>query len=376
MRKRAFVCVLLCVLLCWAAVSQTQPSTATPEASQHYYVSDGKVLLAVTGDPAHANCSNWQFWLYPHSVHLERSGAGLAYVRWGVVQGESSGAIVRQLAVYQQFEEAYAKFFGPSAWGRFTFSYAIGPIALAGARQPDTSSTLLRSRIDYLNRRLEGVVEEVSASLTNGERREVPLLVEAYFQQVRNSVQDLARFYARLARLPAQSNYLDQELALLTPGVSQAENGAAQVTAFLPSVKLPADKNWMSYSETGGSEGTHSVTIAQISSTVWVEQSWTGGNGSMAGTNIITVVPFQEIGSLEAFVSQSALHAGWTVVIHSANPDGFPEKVTSPVRITGTRTYPAVDLKTNDQSVYLEFSNPSEAQDAYAYFLYHKQRGS
>jgi hypothetical protein len=52
------------------------------------------------------------------------------------------------------------------------------------------------------------------------------------------------------------------------------------------------------------------------------------------------------------------------------------QSVTSPERVTSKRTYPAVNLKTSGESVYLEFSDSRQAHEAYAFFLYHKERGT
>jgi hypothetical protein len=379
MRRAFFVSVFFCAFLCRPIPSQTIGSSSAPlsgPAQPSYYVTKGDTLQVVAGDPAGATYANWQVWLYPRSVAVGRSIAGLAYVRWGVIEGASSGAVMRQLAAYQEFERAYTRLFGPNAWDGFTFFYSVGPIGVAN-EQTDSSNTLL-SRIDYLNQRLDGVVVGLSPSLMNAQPSEATVLLEAYFEHVRNSMQDVARFYDKLGRLATQRDYLYQELALLTPGVSQAESGAAKVTALLPSVRLPADKNWMNYSQSAGRDGTVSVSVTEIGSSAWVEESWSGGDGSMSGTNIITIVPFEQIGSLDVRALPSLFRSGssLTLTIHSANPDGFPQSVTSPLRTTATRTYPAVDLKTSDQTVYLEFSNPAEAENAYVYFLYHKQRGS
>jgi hypothetical protein len=45
------------------------------------------------------------------------------------------------------------------------------------------------------------------------------------------------------------------------------------------------------------------------------------------------------------------------------------------VRNTPKRVLPAVNLTTTRNFVYFAFRDPAEAQDAYAYFLYHKQLG-
>jgi hypothetical protein len=139
-------------------------------------------------------------------------------------------------------------------------------------------------------------------------------------------------------------------------------------------VKLPVSKDWMTHTEAAGSEGTVNVTITEMGSSVWVRQNWTGGDGSMSGTEIITIVPYQEIGDLEMRM-QAWGGRRWSLSVQSANPNGFPQSIKSPERTTAARSYPAVDLKTSEKFLYLDFSNPSEAQDAYTYFLYHKERG-
>jgi hypothetical protein len=53
----------------------------------------------------------------------------------------------------------------------------------------------------------------------------------------------------------------------------------------------------------------------------------------------------------------------------------FPQTVDSPERKTARATFPAVHDTTTESSVYFAFANSGEAQDAYAYFLYHKQLG-
>ncbi len=386
--RRAFFFILAFLWgpLCWTVSSQTAASVAAPQqgSSTSYYVCNGDALQVVNGDPDRANYAVWQVWLYPNSVRVPRSGSGLAYARWGAIQGTSARAVMKQLAAYQQFERAYTNFFGANTWGRSTFSYSVGPIAVAEQGQKDDLYGLqgqkddlyrLRWKIDLLNQRLEAVVAKLGSSLVNGERNEAPAWVQQYFEQVRNSTQDVARFYDKLSRLPGEQNYLGQILARLTPGVNQAESEIPKVTAILPTVKLPVSKDWMTHTESAGSDGTINVTVTEIGSSAWVEQSWTGGDGSMSGTKIITIVPYQVIGTLDIWTPRLGNDQRWTLRIKPANPSGFPQSVTSPERATAKRTYPAVDLKTSGGSVYLEFSNTREAQDAYAFFLYHRERG-
>jgi hypothetical protein len=358
------------------ASSQTAASVATPQQGSYssYYVWNGNALQVVNGDPAGANYAVWQVWLYPKSVRVSGFGSGLAYARWGAMQGPSARAVIKQLAAYQQFERAYTNFFGANTWGRFTFSYPVGPVAVA-EQGPRDDPYSLHWKIDLLNQRLESVVPELRSSLVNGEGNETPASVQQYLEQVRNSMQDIARFYDKLSRLPTEGNYLAQELARLTPGVNQAESATPKVIAILPTVKLPTSKDWMTQTEFAGRDGTISVTVTEMGSSAWVQQSWTGGDGSMAGTKIITIVPYQDIGTLDIWMPHLGNDQRWTLHIQPANRSGFPQSVTSPERVTSKRTYPAVDLKTSGEAVYLEFSNTREAQEAYAFFLHHKERG-
>jgi len=354
----------------------SQPAAAVSTTDQvfrsSYYMRDRDVLKVVNGDPAHENCAEWQVWLFPTSVRGSRSGVGLAYVRWGVIEGRSAKAVTEQLETSQGFERAYTNFFGANAWGRFTFVHPVGPIAVMGHGE---KNDVLQSKIGLLNQQLESVVSDLHGSLVNGERNQAPL-VQQYFQQVRKSMQDVARFYDKLSRLPAESTYLNQVLAILAPGVNQAESALPKVTAILPNVKLPVSTYWMIHTESGGSDGTIDVAVREFDSSAWVQQSWTGGDGSMTGTEVITIVPYQDIGPLDIWIQHWGNQRRWTLCIHPANSKRFLQSITCPERHTAKRTYPAVDLKTTEGSLYLDFSNMSDAQDAYTFFLYHKERGT
>jgi hypothetical protein len=43
--------------------------------------------------------------------------------------------------------------------------------------------------------------------------------------------------------------------------------------------------------------------------------------------------------------------------------------------MTAKKVLPAVNFTTTTNAVYFAFPNSADAQDAYAYFLYHKQLG-
>jgi hypothetical protein len=374
MGRALFILGFCWTFLCWAPLARRTALSASPQRawnSSYYYVCKGDTLRVVDGDPARTDYTAWQVWVYPQSVRLSRPGAGLAYVRWGVIQAASASSVMGQLAAYQQFERAYRDYFGSNGWTHFAFSNGLGPIAVAEPRPADD----LRFEIDQLNQRLASVVAELRPSLVNADHNQVSGQVQLCFEQVRSSMQDVARFYDKLSRLPTERIYLSQLLARLTPGVNQAENAVPIVRRILPTVKLPVNKDWMTHTEPAGAEGMVDVTVTELGSSAWVRQSWTGGDGSMTGAKFITIVPYQDIGSVDIEFSPFGDDQRWIVRIRPADPNGFPQTVTSPQRITRKHTYPAVNLKTTEGFLYLQFSDPRKAQDAYAFFLYHKQRG-
>jgi hypothetical protein len=94
----------------------------------------------------------------------------------------------------------------------------------------------------------------------------------------------------------------------------------------------------------------------------------------MAGTVILTTIPYDDVGTIDLAPPMPTLDDTWTVRVHAARAP-FPQKIDSPQRRTIKRTFPAVNYATTENSVYFVFANSADAQDAYAYFLYHKQLG-
>jgi hypothetical protein len=88
----------------------------------------------------------------------------------------------------------------------------------------------------------------------------------------------------------------------------------------------------------------------------------------------VTTIPFDDIGKIELEPPLEKGDEMWTVSVQSSR-NLFPETMSSPVRNAPKRVLPAVNLTTARSLVYFTFRNFAEAQDAYAYFLYHKQRG-
>jgi hypothetical protein len=130
----------------------------------------------------------------------------------------------------------------------------------------------------------------------------------------------------------------------------------------------------MSHAERAGSDGTIQVEVTETGSGVSVQQAWTGGDGSMTGTVIITMIPYADIGKIDFESPTRNADGTWTVRVQSVTTP-FPQTVDSPERKTARATFPAVHDTTTESSVYFVFANSGEAQDAYAYFLYHKQLG-
>jgi hypothetical protein len=167
---------------------------------------------------------------------------------------------------------------------------------------------------------------------------------------------------------------MSEEIAQTGKVIGQAENDLPKITASLPTVRLPTSSTWMFHTERAGSDGTIEVEVTERGSGVSVQQTWTGGDGSMAGTVTVTTIPFDDVGKVEL---RPRMEEGdeTSIVFVQAGRNFFPETLNSPLRNTPKRVLPAVNLTTTRNFVYFAFRNPAEAQDAYAYFLYHKQLG-
>jgi hypothetical protein len=92
----------------------------------------------------------------------------------------------------------------------------------------------------------------------------------------------------------------------------------------------------------------------------------------MTGTVITRMIPYADIGKIDFESPPRNADGKWTVRLQSATAP-FPQTVDSPERKTARATLPAVHDRTTESSIYFVFANSGEAQDAYAYFLYHKQ---
>jgi len=365
--RRKFLCVtFLFLLLLYPRSSRAQPQSG-------YYVYDGRATQVVREDPTGANYTRWQVWLYEFPVNIQNHTASLPYSRWGVISGWTAESVLKQLEIYQGFERAYMNFFGAGSWAWRTFSNPVGPIAITGQAnhgEPFASPFELSD----LNYRLDRLVETVQPSLANNERQGPEASVRGYFDQVAEVIVKVSELYSHLARAQPQLRFISDETARIRTAVAQAEANVPKITSVLPSVKLPVSSAWMSHTQRAGSDGIIEETVVETGSGVMVQESWTGGDNRMAGTVVLTLIPFQNISQVE--IDRPIARGGdrWAVLIHS-DRSAFQEILTSPERQTSTRILRAVNYTTTKTLEYLDFSNSAEAQDAYAYFLYHKQLG-
>ena len=365
---------LFAILLFGLALGPSLASAAPQESSRawnDYYLYDGITLQRASGDPGQLRNARWQVWLNAQDLRLYN---GIAYARWGALQGPSAELVMKQLALWQDFERADTAFFGSAAWRRFTFTHPIGPIALTSNAEGRESPALVAAA-DELSRRLSVVVAAVIPSLLNNQTSDLASSVAAYFQQIRGCLQSIVKFYDQLERLSGQPRFLNLRLARLRAEVRQAEENAPKITALLPSVHLPTRKSWMTQTEYEGSDGIRETTIAEIGSAAWVRQEWSGGDGSMAGAVMVTVVPYRDIKSVEVIGPFTAALSSWTLRIQPAGRAWFPQSITSPARVTSKRSYAPVDLTVTEPLLFLRFSSARDAQDAFAFFLYHGQLG-
>jgi hypothetical protein len=94
----------------------------------------------------------------------------------------------------------------------------------------------------------------------------------------------------------------------------------------------------------------------------------------MTGTVVLTTIPYKSIGRVELEPSNRSSDDTWTVRVESAG-SSFPETWTNPERRTARGVFRSVNYKTMKNFVYLVFTSPAEARDAYAYFRYHQELG-
>lgn len=361
--------ISLCLFVA-AGSAQAQPQNT-------YYVDNGTTLQAMYDNPAHANGMRWQVWLFEEGARVPHPTSGLTYSRWGLIEGVSAESVMKQLEAFQRFESAYLKFFGPGTWSRYTFFNFVGPIAITD-RAVETKLTALEtlSQLDVLCYRVKRLITTVQPSLEINENEGPYSPHKEYFDQVQDALEIVSKLYSQLYRQLAharpQLQFIERVIAQANAAVAQAENNVPKITAALPSVKLPTSNAWMSHTEWAGSDGTIQVVVEETGSGTSVHQTWTGGKGSMTGTVMVTTIPFEDIRSVDVEPPTRGGDNTWTVRVQSALTS-FPQTVTSPQRKTARGLLNAFNYKTTESVVYLVFLNSAEAQDAYAYFQYHKQ---
>jgi hypothetical protein len=279
---------------------------------------------------------------------------------------------MKQLKAFQSFERAFLNFFGSGTWGQNTFLNPLGPIATtteAAKKQPSEESYL-----GQLNYRIQRVVATVQPSLENNEKNGLALPVKDYFDRIRDSVQQVAEIYSQLVRLQPQLHFIDNQIVRTRTAVEESESNVRKITAVLPNVKLPTNHAWMSHEEWVGSDGIIKIEVTEARSAVLVEQTWTGGDGSMTGTVALTTISYENIGNVALEPPLRDHDDAWTVRVESAG-GSFPETWSSPERKTAKGVLHAVNYKTTKSVVYLVFTSRAEAHDACAYFRYHQELG-
>jgi hypothetical protein len=345
---------------------------AVAQQAPAYYVFDGRNLHVMHDRPVQTSYARWQIWLYPEHVYIPHRIPGSPYSRWGLLEGRSAENAIQQLETFQGFERAYLNFFGPGAWGSYTFLNPFGPIAItseAVKNEPPEAANL-----SQLSGRINRLIASLQPSLENNKNNDFSSSLKNYFEHVENCLAQVAGLYSRLNQVNPQLHFIDDGIARTYSTVAQAENGVRQITATLPTVKLPTNQSWKFHKEWAGSDGIIEVTVREGESGVTVQQTWTGGDGGMRGSVALTTVPYEDIGNVEPDPPTRSGDSAWTVRVGSAgNP--FRETWTAPERKTAKGSLRAVNFETTANFVYLVFNNPAEAQDAYVYFLYHQELG-
>jgi hypothetical protein len=356
-----------------AAVVTVRAQEQTNYTDNHVF--NGTALQVADDSSVDRIDRQWQVWLYQEGVHIPHYTAGLQYSRWGLIQGRSAESVERRLKAAQGFERAYLNFFGPGTWGRYTFFNALGPIAITDqAVEKNPAALDERFHLDQLSARVDRLIAGVQPSLENNESAGSTSPIKEYFDQIRDALQQVSRLYSQLAHPTPQVYFIRTKVAQTDSAVALAGTNVPKITAILPSVKLPTSTAWMSHTEAAGSDGSIRVEVTQTGPAVSVQQTWSGGDGGMAGTVIFTIVPFDDIGRIYFHRPIGIGDDTLTVVVESAH-GSFRETLDSPLRHRAKRVLPAVHETTTTTSLYLTFGDPADARDAYAYFLYHQQLG-
>jgi hypothetical protein len=349
-------------------------SAVRPAASQQapaYYVFDGRNLHVMDDRPFQASYVRWQIWLYPEHVHISRYTTGLPYSRWGLLEGRSAENVTQQLETFQGFEREYLSFFGAGEWGAPTFFNPVGPIAITSeAVKNEPAEALDLSR---LNSRINTLITTLQPSLANNKNGGSSSSVKDYFGQVEDCLAQVTRLYSQLNHVHPQLSFIDDGIARTRNTLERVENGVRLITAALPTVKLPTSDAWKFHREWAGSDGIIEVAVSEQGYGVRVQQTWTGGDGGMTGSVALTTVPYRDIGNVEIDAPTRSGEREWTVRLAAGTP--FPETWTSPERHTARGFLRPVNYETTANFVYLDFTNPAEAQDAFLYFLYHQELG-
>jgi hypothetical protein len=362
---------LIHLIFCLLSLFSVIPLSAAQRAPA-YYVFDGRNLHVMDDRPVQASYVRWQIWLYPEHVPIARQTTGSPYSRWGLLEGRSAENVMQQLETFQGFERAYLHFFGPGEWGRHTFFNPVGPVAVTSEAAKNEPAEALY--LNQLNGRINALITTLQPSLENNKNDGPSSAVKDYFEQVENCLAQVAKLYSELNHPHPQLSFIDDGIARTRSTVEGVDNGVRQITAALPTVKLPTNNAWKFHKEWAGSDGIIEVAVSEVGSGVRVQQTWTGGDGGMRGLVVLTTVPYEDIGDVELDGPGRSGGRAWTVRVGSAGSQ-FRETGTSPERQTAKGLLRAVNYETTVNFVYLDFSNPAEAQDAYVYFLYHQELG-
>jgi hypothetical protein len=345
---------------------------AVAQQAPTYYVFDGRNLHVMDNRSIQASYVRWQIWLYPEHVNVPHRIPGSPYSRWGLLEGQSAENVIQQLETFQGFERAYLNFFGPGEWGNSTFLNPVGPIAITSEAVKNELPEAVN--LSQLNGGINRLIATLQPSLENNKNDNLSSSVKDYFGQVENCLSQVATLYSQLNHVKPQLHLIDDGIARTRSMVEQAKSGVRQITAYLPTIKLPTSNAWKFHTEWAGSDGIIEVAVSEEGSGVRVQQTWTGGDGGMRGLVALTTVPYGDIANVEVDAPTRRGDSEWTVRVGSAGSP-FRETGTAPERKTAKGFLRAANYETTANSVYLVFNNPAEAQDAYVYFLYHQELG-
>jgi hypothetical protein len=142
-------------------------------SAEKYYVSDGKKIELIDGDPADANVAEWAVYFFRRGDTAENPSKA-----WGSETADSPAAIEKLIENDQKFEKSYEKWCG-CAWGKDTFFNPLAPVGLLNkSKQLGAKSQSVLEKAHAAADRIESLIERFNDAATLAGDEKLPTLIK------------------------------------------------------------------------------------------------------------------------------------------------------------------------------------------------------